>query len=51
MWSVLGHLLLNIFVNDLFFTDLESEICGFADDTIIYACDTPMDAVTIKTKR
>ena len=36
--------------NDLFFTDLESEICNFADDTTIYACDTSIDAVTIKLK-
>ena len=48
--SVLGPLLFNIFINDLFFTDLESEICNFADDTTIYACDTSIDAVTIKLK-
>ena len=35
--SVHGPLLFNIFINDLFFTDLESEICKFADDTAIYA--------------
>ena len=48
--SVLGPLLFNIFINDLFFTDLESEICNFADDTTIYACDTSIDAVTKKLK-
>ena len=48
--SVLGPLLFNIFINDLFFTDLESEICNFADDTTIYACGTSIDAVTIKLK-
>ena len=47
---VLGPLLFNIFINDLFFTDLESEICNFPDDTTIYACDTSIDAVTIKLK-
>ena len=30
--SVLSPLLFNIFINDLLFTDLESEICNFADD-------------------
>ena len=48
--SLLGPLLFNIFINDLFFTALESEICNFADDTTIYACDTSIDAVTIKLK-
>ena len=30
--SVLGPMLFNIFINDLFLIDLESEICNFADD-------------------
>ncbi len=46
--SVIGPLLFNIFINDLFFTDLESVICKFADDTTIFACDLSIDAVTIK---
>ena len=33
--SVLGPLLFNIFINDLFYMELESEICNFADDTTI----------------
>ena len=48
--SVLGPLLFNILMNDLFFKDLESEICNFADDTTSYACDTSINAVTIKLK-
>ena len=28
--------------------ELESEICNFADDTTIYACDTSVDVVIIK---
>ena len=37
--SVLGPMLINIFVNDLFLIDLESEICYFADDNTI-TCKT-----------
>ena len=46
--SVLGPLLFNVFINDLFYTDLESEICNFADDTTIFACDTNVDSVLTK---
>ena len=46
--SFLGPLLFNIFINDLFYTDLESEICNFADDTTIFACDTNVDSVLTK---
>ena len=31
--------------------ELESEIRNFADDTIIYACDTSVDAVMIRLVR
>ena len=33
--SVLGPLLFNIFINDLFFIEIELEICNFDDDTTI----------------
>ena len=38
--SLLGPLLFNRVINDLFFVEMESEICNFADDTTIYAFDT-----------
>ena len=46
--SVLGPLLFKIITNDLFYIELESEICNFADDTTIYACDTHAAAVMIR---
>ena len=48
--SVLGPLLFNVFINDLFYLDLESEICNYADDTTIYACDKSIDTVIVKLK-
>ena len=41
-------LLFNIFINDLFVIELDSQICNFADDTAIYACDTPIEAVMLR---
>ena len=45
---MLGHLLFNIFINDMFYLDLESEICNFADDTTIYACDNFFNTVIVR---
>ena len=36
--SVLGPLLFNIYLSDLFYI-AESNVCNFADDTTFYACD------------
>ena len=33
--SVMGPLLLNVFINDVFFLLNETEICNYADDTTI----------------
>ena len=46
--SVLGPLLSNIFTNDLFLIEMESDVCNFADDTTIYACDTSIEAVILR---
>ena len=43
--SVLGHLLFNIFINDMFYVDLESEVCNIADDRTIFACEKSIDTV------
>ena len=46
--SVLGPLLFNIFINDPFVVGLESEICNFADDNIIFACGSNIQEIVIK---
>ena len=46
--SVLGPLQFNIFINDVFYLDLESEICNFVDDTTFYACDRSIDTLMVK---
>ena len=45
--SVLGPLLFNIFLNDLFFLVEETEICNYADDTTIYVCDQKLKQIVI----
>ena len=37
--SILGPLLFNIFINDIFFFIEKSEICNFADGNTLYSCD------------
>ena len=37
--SILGPLLFNILINDIFFFIEKSEICNFADDNTLYSCD------------
>ena len=41
--SVMGSLLFNIYVNDLFMFVSDAQICNYADDTTIYACDGGID--------
>ena len=45
--SVLGPILFNIFINDLLFRDIDAEICNFADDNTIYACENEIFKVII----
>ena len=48
--SILGPLLFNIFINDIFLFIYETELCNFADDNTIYASDKHIDNVLTKLK-
>ena len=43
--SILGPILFNIFINDLLFSVNDTNICNFADDNTLYACDTNLDNI------
>ena len=48
--SILGPLLFNIFINDIFLFLQETEICNFADDNTLFACDVSLENVISKLK-
>ena len=43
--SVLGPLLFNIYLNDLFMFVKDAQISNYVDDTTIYACDNNIEGV------
>ena len=46
--SILGPLLFNIFINDIFYFLQETKLCYFADDNTLYACETTLEQGTLK---
>ena len=46
--SVLGPLLLTIYLNDLFLFLEETGVCNYVDDTTIYTCDPNVENVVTK---
>ena len=48
--SILGHLLFNIFINDLFLLHIKSKICNFADENTHYSCDKEIGTVLLNLK-
>ena len=43
--SVNGPKWFNVYLNDLFFLFLNTEVCNIADDTTPYACNADLDAL------
>ena len=43
--SVLGPLLFNIYINDLFWINEQTDVCNYADDTTLFVCDQDLEYV------
>ena len=43
--SVLGPLLFNIYINDLFYLTEMTDVCNYADDTTFHACDLDLKSL------
>ena len=43
--SVLGPLLFNIYMNDLFYLTDMTDVCNYADDTTFHACDLDLKSL------
>ena len=48
--SVLGPLLFNIYLNDLFYLTESTEVCNFADDTTFFASDENLNSLIKRLK-
>ena len=45
--SILGPLLFNIYINDLFWVNEQTEVCNYADDTTFHSCDQELKSVLL----
>ena len=43
--SILGLILLHVFISDFLLFIKETDICNFADDTVLYACGKELDTI------
>ena len=43
--SVLGPLLFNIYINELFYITEMTNVCNYADDTTFHACDSDLESL------
>ena len=48
--SVLGPILFNIYLNDLFYLTEMTQVCNFADDTTFYECDKDLNTLINRLK-
>ena len=48
---ILGPLLFNIFITDLFYVIEKSDICNFADDNTQYSCGANLKTVLVNLKQ
>ena len=49
--QVLGPLLFNIYINDMFLGLTDTEVCNYADDTTLYACNKSLQNVVNSLER
>ena len=49
--SILGPLLFNIFINDLFLIIEKCTLCNYADENTLYACHQTLDDVIVALRR
>ena len=48
--SVLGPLLFNIFLHDLFYLAESTNVCSFTDNATFYACDKDLNSLAKRLK-
>ena len=46
--AILGSILFNIFINDIFLYITERDICNYVDDNSLYACDSSLQMTLVR---